>query len=105
MGFLEDSPEQVQAEIDGNTDVVGDESLVIPLSGNRVEPIEENDQAEEDAGDICEIRLEGRLHRQRIAVNALSKAGVVEADVGNADANPREQGGDGGQVLEPEEIR
>ena len=87
----------------GDADVVGDEGLVIPFASDRVEPVEENDQAEEDAGGVAEVGLEGRFHWQGVAVDALSLASVVKADVGDANADPGEQGRDGGQVLEPGE--
>ena len=102
-GALEYSPEEVQAEIDGYADVVGDESLVVPTSGNRVEAIEEDDQAEEDQCRPGEVRLERSAEWQVAAADALGRAGLVEPDVRNVDANPRKQGTYGRQILKPRE--
>ena len=101
MGALEDSPEEVQTEIDGDTDVIGDECLIIPFSGNRVETVEKDDQAEENQGRRAEIWLEGRSEGQGLAIDTLCLEGIVEAEVRSVDADPSEKSGDGGQVLEP----
>ena len=103
VSAFEDAPEQVKAEIDGNADVVGDESLVIECGGECIKPVEEDDETEEDACCVTKVGLEGGLEGELVAVNALGLAGVVEANVGDADGNPAEERGDGGEVLEPGE--
>lgn len=102
MRPFNDSPKEVQAEIDGDPDVISDEGLVLEPSRNGVEPVEQDDQAEENQGSIGEIRLERTLEGQRIAINELIMTGVVEPDVRDVDADPGEEGGDCCQVLEPE---
>lgn len=99
---LDDPPEEVQAEIDGDPDVVRDERLVLEPSRNGVKPVEQDDQAEENQGSIAEIWLERTLEGQLVAIDVLSMTGVVEPDVRDVDADPGEEGGDCCQVLEPE---
>ena len=102
FGALENLPEEVQTEIDGHTEVVGQEGLVVPR-GEGVKAVEEDDDGEEDEGSIGEEGLERRLEDQRVAVNTLGFEGAVEADVCDTDRTPGEDVGDGGQVLEPNE--
>lgn len=61
MCAFQHSPEKVKTEVNGDTDIVSNESLIIPASGNTVETIEENDQGEEDASSITKVGLEWRL--------------------------------------------
>jgi len=98
---LEDLPEQIQAEVNGDTDIIGDETLVIKPACDDVEAVKEDDQAEEDQGRITSVGLEGGLECQFIPVDALCDQGLAELNVGNADRHPGEQSRDGGQVLEP----
>ncbi len=48
MSSLQQSPEEIETEIDGDADIVGDEGLIIKRGGEGVESIEQNDHAEED---------------------------------------------------------
>ena len=98
---LEYSPEEVECEINGNSDIVGDEPLVIEAACDRVEAVEEDDEGEEPESNPGEIRLERRCELHIGAVDTLCLASGVEPDVSNADADPGEEGGDGRQVLEP----
>ena len=64
-------------------------------------PVEEDDQAEEDCGADTHVWLERRFEDKCVAINALSLASIVKFDVCDVDADPGEECGDGGQVLEP----
>ncbi len=102
MRALVDLPEAVQEEVDGDSDVRGDEVLVAPRRPD-IEAVEDDDNGEEEEGGIREVWLEWRLEDKGIAVNALSLEGLVELDIRNADTAPGEETGDGCQVLEPGE--
>ena len=99
---LEELPEDVQEEIDGDTDVRSDEVLVVPR-GPDIEAVEENDDREEEEGKPREVWLEGRLKHEGIAVDSLGLERGVKFDVRDADAAPGEKTGDGGEILEPGE--
>lgn len=103
LGALEDLPEEEEAEVDGDSDIVGDEAVDLEAAGDGVETVEEDDQAEEDEAEPGEVRLEGGLENEGIAINALRTKGLVELDIGNANRAPGEDGADGSQVLEPRE--
>jgi len=101
LGPLENLPEEIEAEVDGYSDIIGDESIGIPTTCNGVEAITEDDQAEEDQGGPGQIRLEGRLENKGVAVDILGFQGFVELDVRHTDRAPGEETRDGCQVLEP----
>jgi len=101
MSSLEESPEKIQAEIDRDADIIGDESLIFKFGREGDESVEHNDDAEESEGRICEIRLERRLEDEGIPINALGLERSVEFDVCHRDGGPGEKSGDGGQILEP----
>jgi len=102
---LEDLPEEVEDEEDWDADVGSEEVSNIPMlvarANKDIEAVEDNDQAEEDQGNPGQIGLEVRPEHQGVTVNALCLEGGVELDVGQANGAPSEEGGDGGQVLEP----
>lgn len=100
---LEHLPEDVEEEVNGDSDVIGDEVLVAEAAGPDIEAVEEDDDREEHQRDPGEVRLEGGLEDEGVAVNTLGLESSVEANVRNADGNPGEEGGNGGQVLEPGE--
>ena len=100
-GSLQNLPEEEEAEIDGNTDVIGNEGLVIETSGNAVESVEQDDYREEDEGSICCVWLESGFVDEGIPVDSLCPHSLVESNIGNQDRGPREEGGDGGDILEP----
>jgi hypothetical protein len=58
VSALEDSPEEIETKVDWDSDVVGDEALVIEAAGNGVEAVEEDDEAEENGCGVCEVWLE-----------------------------------------------
>lgn len=102
MRLLEQLPKHVQEEIDGDSNISGHEFLGAPRTKD-VEAVEEDDDGEEDEGEPGGVGLEGGLEDESVAVDALCLEGFVELDVGDADADPAEEGGDCGQVLEPGE--
>ena len=91
MGPLEHSPEEIQCKINGNANVVGDKGLPIPTTSNTIKTIEKDYQSKEDARDIGKVWLEGRLERERVAVDSLSFECIVKAYVSDAYADPCEQ--------------
>lgn len=92
VGALEHSPEEIQAEVNGDTNVIGEECLIIPAASDRVETIEENDQAEERGCGNTKIWLERCFENQRIPVDALCLKSSMETAVCDADADPRKKG-------------
>jgi len=101
LGPLEELPENVEAEVNGHSDVVGDERVRVPAACNGIEALEQDDQAEEDTTGPGQIWLEGRLEDQCVTVNALREKSLVEFDVRDTDRYPGEKGRNCGQVLEP----
>ena len=102
LGALEDLPEGVEAEVDDDADVVGEEAGDVPVAVDEdVEAVEDDDEGEEDEGDPAEVGLEMRLEDERVAVDALRLERLVELDVRHADGRPGEERGDRRQVLEP----
>lgn len=94
LGPLEDLPERVQGEVDGDADVRRDEAVDVERAED-VEAVEDGDDGEEDEREPGRVWLEGRTEAEGAAVDALGLEGGVEADVGNGDGHPREEGGDG----------
>ncbi|KAM5489732.1 hypothetical protein MaudMau93_003098 [Microsporum audouinii] len=101
-GPLENLPEDEKTEVDGDTDVGGEEGLEFKGSEG-IEAVEEDDDGEEDEGDPGEVRLEWGLEDESVTVDTLGLEGGMEADVRNQNADPVEEGGNGGEVLEPDE--
>ena len=101
LGTLEDFPEEVEAEEDGDADVGGDKVVHVEGGAPAVEAVEDDNEGEVDESGIGGVWLPRRLEDQGVAVDALSFEGGVEADVGNADTGPGEETGDGGEALEP----
>ena len=81
---LQDLPEEEQEEVDWHANVVSDEAIDIEAASNRVEAVEEDNQAEKRKADPSQIRLERRLEYQGIAINTLSGERLVEHDIRNA---------------------
>ena len=78
----------------------------IPVAvDENVKAVEEDNDDEEAERAPGQVRLEGALHHQRVAVDALRLQRLVEAQVAHADRAPREQTGNRRQVLEPVERR
>lgn len=95
LGALDDFPEEEQGEVNRDADVGRDEVIFGPRFEN-VEPVEEDDDAEEEEGGVRDKGLEVRFEDEVVAVDALSLEGLVELDVGNADADPGEEVGNCG---------
>ncbi len=100
LGPLEDLPERVQGEVDGDAHVRRDEAVDVE-GAEDVEAVEDGDDGEEDEREPGRVRLEGGPEDEGAAVDALGLEGRVEADVGDGDGHPGEEGGDGHEVLEP----
>lgn len=100
FGSLEDFPEGEEREVDGDTDVGGDE-LVAQEGLEDVEAVKQDDDGEEEEGKIGRVGLEMRPEDQIIPVHPLGFERFVELDVRDGDAGPCEQAGNGGQVLKP----
>lgn len=100
-GSLEELPEEEEAEIDGNTNVIGDKGLIGETSGNAVETVQQDDYREEDDTGPCCVWLEFGFENEGVSVDSLCPQSLMESKVGNQDRNPREESGDGGQILEP----
>ena len=102
LGPLEDLPEQVQREVNGDADVGGDE-VVAQKGPESIKAVEHDDHGEEKEGEIGRIGLPGGAEDQRAAVHPLRFQRLVELDVCDGDVGPGEQVGDGDQPLEPAE--
>ena len=61
LGALEDFPEEVEDEEDGDADVVGDEVVDVECGAEDVEAVENDDDGEEGEGRPRGVGLEGRL--------------------------------------------
>lgn len=102
LGPLEDLPEEVEQEVDGDADVVCDE--VVDAEGlENVEADEEGDYGEEEEGEPGEVGLHRGFEDEGVAVDALGFEGLVELDVGDQDGHPGREVGKGDEVLEPDE--
>ena len=99
---LEELPEGIEQEVNGDTDISGDE-IVDRERRKGIEAVEEKDQGEKDQGDPAEVGLKGRLEDERIAVDALRFECFVELDVRDRYADPGEEVGNGDKILEPGE--
>lgn len=68
------------------------------------EAIEEDDNDEEHESDVGGVGLEAGLEDEvGVAVDILRNEGFSKAEVGDEDADPGEEGGDGCEGLEPVE--
>lgn len=97
---LEDLPERVKGEIDGDAHVRGDEPMAVEWTEG-VEPVEQGDHAEEAKGEPGRVGLKGRSEDEGAAIDPLGLERGVEADVGGRDAHPGDQSGDRDDILEP----
>lgn len=101
-GALEHFPKEVERDVNGNADVGGDEFIAVPWLED-VEAVEDDDDEEEEEGTIGRPGLEGRSENKRATIDALRPERSVELDIRDTDADPGEEVGDCGQVLEPSE--
>jgi len=104
-GFtLEHLPEEIEDDVDGDTDVSSDEVIDAPVTlGEDCEPVEQQDHAEVGQGDVCSPRLPLALHDEAVAVDTLGDQCLAELDVCDQDVDPGDEVGNGAQVLEPVE--
>jgi len=101
-GALEDLPESVEEEEDGNTNIRGEEIGDVPFAvGEDFPSIEEDDDGKVDEGEPGSVWLEWGLEDEPIAIDALSDESGAESQIGDADAAPCEELSDRGQVLKP----
>ena len=100
LGALDNLPEDEEGKINWDADVGSNEIIAGP-GFEDVEAVENDDHGEEGQRKISCVGLEGRLEYESVAIDSLRLEGFMELDVSNANAHPREQIGDGGQVLEP----
>jgi hypothetical protein len=62
FGTLDDFPEEIEHQKDGQADISGDEKVDIPFtSQEHLESVEQNDDADEKDTEVAGIRLEGRF--------------------------------------------
>lgn len=81
---------KVSDDVDRNSDVVGDERLVLEGGHERIETLEDGERDGEEQRDVAEVRLEGGLVRKGVTRDPLSLHGPVEADVRSQDRDPGE---------------
>ena len=81
---------KVSDDVDRNSDVVGDERLVLEGGHERIETLEDGERDGEEQRDVAEVRLEGGLVRESVSRDPLSLHGPVEADVRSQDRDPGE---------------
>lgn len=112
LGPLEDLPEKVEAQVDGDADVRGDEVLHAPVRAAILvvredrEAVEDDDDDEKDKGDVGGVGLEAGFEDEvGVAVDVLGDEGFAEAQVGDEDADPGEERCDCSKRLEPVEDR
>jgi hypothetical protein len=107
LGALEYLPERVEQEENGHTNVSSEEISELtgsPLAGmgEDSKAVEEDDQTKVDQGEPSKVWLIRRPEHQSLAINTLRNESLAELDVGNANAAPGEELGNGGEVLEPQ---
>lgn len=100
FGAFEHFPEDQQCEIDGNSDVSRDEFVALPRLED-VETVKNDDHDEERQSAIGHVWLEMRPEYQGISIHSLGPESLMELDVRDTNADPCEQIGNRGQVLEP----
>ena len=103
---LPNLPENKQSRINDQRHIRGHKPTRIEplrLTRERVEAVEEDDDDEENQAEPGGVGLEGGTEDEGGAGDVLAAEGGVEAQVGDADADPGEHGRDGGDVLEPGE--
>jgi len=101
---LEDLPEEVQHEEDGDVDVgreeVGRGPVAIDEDGKA---IEDDDDTKVDEREPGRVWLPLGFEDEGVAVNVLRNQGIPEAQIGDANGHPCEELGNGDEVLEPQE--
>jgi hypothetical protein len=81
---------KVSDDVDRNSDVVGDERLVLEGGHERIETLEDGERDGEEQRDVAEVRLEGGLVREGVSRDPLSLHGPEETDVRSQDRDPGE---------------
>lgn len=107
---LEDLPEEVEAEIDGDANICGYEVLHAPVGAAILvvcedgEAIEDDDNDEEHQSDVGGVGLEAGFEDEvGVAVDVLGNEGFAESKVGDEDADPCEERRNCSKGLEPVE--
>lgn len=101
---FEDAPEHVEGNVDGDSDVGGNEVADGPVAAREDgESVEEDDDDEVGERRVRRVWLPWAAEDHAVPVDALCDQRLAELDVGDQDADPGEEVGDGGQVLEPVE--
>lgn len=99
-GALKDFPKDVEHEINGNADISGDEVIAGPRLED-MEAVEDDNDGEEEKGKVGGVGLEGRSKNECFTSYTLCFECFVELDVRDTYADPCEEVGDRGQILEP----
>lgn len=98
---LEQLPEKVQGDDDGDANVVCDEVLDGPVARcEDGETIEDDNDDKVAEGKVGRVGLEAAPEDQRVAVHTLRNQRLAELNVRDADADPGEQVGQGHECLE-----
>ena len=100
LGALKDFPKGVEHEINGNADISRDEVIAGPRLED-MEAVEDDDDGEEEKCKVGGEGLEGRSKNERFTSYTLCVERLVELDVRDTYADPCEEVGDRGQILEP----
>ena len=103
---LENPPKQIQPRINRNPHIRRHKPARIKplgITGESVEAVKKSDDTKIDEGEPGGVGLEGGFKDEAVAGDVLGAEGGVEADVGDADADPGEELGYGDDVLEPGE--
>jgi len=104
LGALDELPAEEEDEEDGDTNVRGKEVSGVEVAmGEDNKVAEDQDESEVAQGEPGEVRLEGGLEHERVAVNPLGFEGLLELDVGDRNAAPGEKVGSGDEGREPQE--
>ena len=94
-------------EVQGNTEVAGDEGLVVELNAGGldedVEVLSQGDEAAEEQSDVGSPDAEGCLVREGVGGNVLRTTCPDEVDVRDEQGDPGEDTEDGGEVDEVDE--
>lgn len=99
LGLVEELVAQVESQEQRNTQVSGDEVLVVKAVDEDGEVLEDRDENAKEEGKVGAVGLEGGTpHEISVSVNALGLASSHEENVGDKNGNPSEQAENGHQV-------
>jgi hypothetical protein len=104
LGSLHNFPNHVGDNVNCNANVGGNERSSVPVSAEEdAEAGEDGDDTTADGADVGSEGLKTTLHGKGVAVDVLGFAGVVVADVADAEGHPGEETGDGAEIEQPGE--